>query len=142
MSSSRKSILKRTKSGLKVTQVKSLPLYFLISGSDLWLIFSLNTCLNFNPREESAVSMINSEEKIFASLAPYPFRPPVVFCSSSSKLLPTEMMRCLLNEKAILTDLSGGVQRSALAHKCYALDESQQGFHFHYSKLGLSSHLD
>jgi hypothetical protein len=70
MSSSRKSILNRSKSGLKVTQVKSLPLYFLISGSDLSLMLFRNTCLNFRPRVASDVSIINSEEKILASFAP------------------------------------------------------------------------
>lgn len=41
------------------------------------------TCLYRLRRFPSAVSIVNSVEKILASLAPYPLRPPVVFFSES-----------------------------------------------------------
>ncbi len=48
-----------------------------ICGSPLAVMLALNTCRYARLRRPSHVSITNSVEKMFASFAPYPLRPPV-----------------------------------------------------------------
>ncbi len=61
---------------------------FLTFGSDLEDMLFFQVWEKNLPALQSTHSTLNSVEKMLASLAPYPLRPPVVFFSSSSKFDP------------------------------------------------------
>ena len=89
MSSSSASIPNLARSGTNEIFVQSSPLALsLIDGLPQISMLSFHTCLYRLPDPDDAVSTVNSVEKMFASFAPYPLRPPVTFFWSSLKLLP------------------------------------------------------
>ena len=89
MSSSSASIPNLARSGTNEIFVQSSPLALsLIDGLPQISMLSFHTCLYRLPDPDDAVSTVNSVEKMFASFAPYPLRPPVVSERESSKLLP------------------------------------------------------
>ena len=89
MSSSSASIPNLARSGTNEIFVQSSPLALsLIDGLPQISMLSFHTCLYRLPDPDDAVSTVNSVEKMFASFAPYPLRPPVVFFSLSSKFDP------------------------------------------------------
>lgn len=50
-------------------------------------------------RLPSHVSMVNSLEKIFASLAPYPFRPPVIYVKQNQRQQSTERIKYMAGKQ-------------------------------------------
>ena len=86
VSSSSSAMPNLPRSGVKVTRVKfSVALHAAIAGASLACMLSEKTCRYRLPEPApSAVSTTNSVEKMLASLAPNPLRPPVTFFSPSS----------------------------------------------------------
>ena len=71
MSSSSASIPNLARSGTNEIFVQSSPLALsLIDGLPQISMLSFHTCLYLLPSDESAVSTVNSDEKMLASLAP------------------------------------------------------------------------
>ena len=70
MSSSSVSMPNLGRSGTQVILVHPSVLPSLIVGLPTFIMLSLKTCLNFLPSLASAVSTMNSDEKMLASFAP------------------------------------------------------------------------